>query len=173
MWVTLKSFNHFKECKLYGRRRFSALEILYVQWKLWGHQPVVVIWLLSGVSGRGQISLWETHSMSWSYTISLTHTRTRRRSDKHGQVWLWQDSLAQFWIFVVILSFLQIVKCNAVQLWKHQCWSFITKSIHIKDRTAPKALCISLRKLSRTVMTRYGDKTMALTQMPLGNKLLI
>lgn len=44
------------------------------KWKHWGHQPVVVIWLQSGVSGRGQISLWEMQGVSRSYAVSLTHT---------------------------------------------------------------------------------------------------
>lgn len=84
------------------------------------------------------------------------HT-TQGRSDKHGQVWLWQDSLAQFGRRVVILSFLQIVKCITVRL-RNISADFYHKSTHQNTEQPPKAFRISLRKLI-TELSPRGTKT--------------
>lgn len=149
--------NNLQDPQLYGWFGISALERRYVQWKHWGHQPVVVIWLQSGVSGRGQISLWEMQSVSCSFTISLTHTQ------HSGAIWRAQPSLAlaefcwhSLGDALLFYLFCWTEKCNIARLRNISGDSY-RKSTHQrqnKNNPAPKAFCISLRELSRTVITR-------------------
>lgn len=139
---------------------FSTL--LCVEWKHWGHQAAVVMWLQSEVSGRGQISLWETQSVSCSYTRSLTQTH------HPGAAWQARPSLtlAGFcWhgLSGVLLFYLllQIANCNTVWLW-NICTDFYHEKHTSKTERPPKAFRITLRKVSRTVITRYNHTAMAL-----------
>lgn len=127
--------NNLQDPQLHGWFGISALERRYVQWKHWGHQPVVVIWLQSGVSGRRQISLWETQeSVSCSYTISLTHTQ------HSGAIWRAQPSLAlaefcwhSLGDTLLFYLFCWTEKCNIAQLWNISADSY-RKSTHQRQK---------------------------------------
>lgn len=96
-------------------------------------------------------------------TQYLWHQHTTQGcSDKRRQVWLWQDVLARLERCVVILSLLQIAK---------HLRRLLSCKAHIKDKTAPKAFCISLRKLSRSATTRRSDAPTDPTQTALGKEL--
>lgn len=108
-------------------------------------------------------------SVYCSYTVSLAHTH------HPGVVWQAQPSLALAGFAGTVWSnvFLFYLFCRLQNVIPLDCDTsaptFITK-VHIKDGTAPRAFCISVRNLSRTVITRCSVTPKALTQTPPGKR---